>query len=82
MAAAGGAEIFAPHDAMCRRLAHESGVQVIAVGYRLAPRYPFAIALEDGYDTLQWLVHQAESLGVDATPPICQSESANTHLSF
>ncbi|MBV9385540.1 MAG: alpha/beta hydrolase [Chroococcidiopsidaceae cyanobacterium CP_BM_ER_R8_30] len=71
---------FQTHDAMCRRLAHQSGVAVIAVGYRLAPRYPFAIALEDGYDTLQWVVQQAASLGVDANSLIVIGDSAGGNL--
>lgn len=71
---------FQTHDAMCRRLAHESGVLVIAVGYRLAPRYPFAIALEDGYDTLEWIVQQAESLGVNANSLMVMGDSAGGNL--
>lgn len=71
---------FQTYDAMCRRLARESGVLVIAVGYRLAPRYPFAIALEEGYDTLEWVVHQAESLGVNANSLIVMGDSAGGNL--
>ncbi|MBV9800852.1 MAG: alpha/beta hydrolase [Solirubrobacterales bacterium] len=43
------------HDAMCRRLALESGCQVIAFDYRRAPEHPFPAPLEDSWDALQWV---------------------------
>jgi len=71
---------FQTHDALCRRLAHESGVLVIAVGYRLAPRYPFAVPLEDGYDTLVWVIQHTESLDVDANSLVVMGDSAGGNL--
>jgi acetyl esterase len=43
------------HDAMCRLLAVESGCEVIAIDYRLAPEHPFPAALEDSWDALRWV---------------------------
>jgi acetyl esterase len=48
------------HDAMCRLLAKESGCEVIALDYRLAPEHPFPASLEDCWDALQWVAAQAE----------------------
>lgn len=38
-----------------RRLAMETDLVVVSVGYRLAPEYPFPACVEDGYDALQWV---------------------------
>ncbi|MDT0202560.1 alpha/beta hydrolase [Nocardioides sp. AE5] len=35
------------HDAVCRFLAEQAGVQVISVDYRLAPEHPFPAAYDD-----------------------------------
>ncbi|HET7048348.1 MAG TPA: alpha/beta hydrolase [Solirubrobacteraceae bacterium] len=48
------------HDAMCRLLANESGCEVIAIDYRLAPEHRFPAALEDSWDALQWVASQTE----------------------
>jgi len=47
------------HDAMCRLLANESGCEVVAIDYRLAPEHPFPAPLEDGWDALRWVAEQA-----------------------
>ncbi|MEX0620417.1 MAG: alpha/beta hydrolase [Solirubrobacterales bacterium] len=36
------------HDRACGRLAHDSGVKVLSVEYRLAPEHPFPAAPDDG----------------------------------
>jgi acetyl esterase/lipase len=45
----------AQDDALCRRFARRLGITVAAVDYRLAPEYPYPIALEDCYAALTWL---------------------------
>jgi acetyl esterase/lipase len=42
-------------DAMCRRFAHQLGVTVASVDYRLAPEHPYPAPLEDCYAALTWL---------------------------
>jgi versiconal hemiacetal acetate esterase len=34
-------------DAVCRRISKSSGMKVVSVGYRLAPKYKFPIGLDD-----------------------------------
>jgi acetyl esterase/lipase len=50
----------AQDDRQCCRLAHETGVMVGAVDYRLAPEYPFPTPLEDCYRALAWLAAQPD----------------------
>ncbi|WP_239476690.1 alpha/beta hydrolase [Nocardia arizonensis] len=49
-------------DHVCRRFADRLGIVVAAVEYRLAPRHPYPIPVEDCYTALTWLAGQP---GVD-----------------
>jgi acetyl esterase/lipase len=51
--------------AVAVRLTQALGIVVAAVEYRLAPESPFPSGLEDCYATLQWMVGEADSLGID-----------------
>lgn len=53
------------HDAACRHLAEHSGVQVLAVDYRLAPEHPFPAAVHDCFSAYQWLVKNADAVNAD-----------------
>ncbi|KAI1770157.1 hypothetical protein F4818DRAFT_434115 [Hypoxylon cercidicola] len=57
-------DIFAPRLAI---LAAESGVQIFAVEYRLAPEHPHPTPVEDCYAALSWLSTHAIELQVDPT---------------
>jgi acetyl esterase/lipase len=63
------------HDAMCRLLANESGCEVIAIDYRLAPEHRFPAALEDSWDALEWVAAQTEG-----RPLILGGDSAGGNL--
>ncbi len=70
------------HDAFCRRLAHDAGVHVIAVDYRLAPEHRHPTALDDSLAAWRWLRDQpfctgrvalgGDSAGGNLTAIICQ----------
>lgn len=53
-------------DDQLHDLAQSMGALVVAVDYRLAPEHPFPAPLEDCFIGLEWLMEQAESLGIDA----------------
>ncbi|WP_306364995.1 alpha/beta hydrolase [Nocardia sp. CC227C] len=46
------------------RFADRAGVQVITVGYRLAPEHPFPAALQDSYAVLAWTARHAKKLDI------------------
>jgi acetyl esterase len=52
------------HEAPCRFLAANSGAQVLAVDYRLAPEHPFPAAVEDACAAYAW------ATGYPGDPPV------------
>lgn len=52
-------------DDQLAELARAMDALVVAVDYRLAPEYPFPAPLEDCFTGLQWIIDNAELLGVD-----------------
>ena len=53
------------NDRLLRRRAVDSGVDIFAVEYRLAPEHPFPAGLQDCLDVLSWLATEAAELGID-----------------
>ena len=52
------------YDAFCRSLANASESVVISVDYRLAPEHKFPTAVNDAYDSVAWVIKNAERFGV------------------
>jgi acetyl esterase len=42
------------HDRLCRQIAAETGVEVLAVAYRLAPEHRYPAAVEDALAAVRW----------------------------
>lgn len=50
----------------CVEYVQKSGISVVSVDYRCAPKYPFPAALDDSYSALKWVATHSQELGVDA----------------
>ena len=75
----GGAWIYGDlesHDAVCRFLAEEAQVRVIAVDYRLAPEAPFPAGFEDAWAAWKWITEHAKGIAIDPTRIAVGGDSA------
>jgi acetyl esterase len=68
------------HDAACRHLAEHSGVQVLAIDYRLAPEHPFPAAVDDCFAAYQWLVKNVGEVNADPERLAVGGDSAGANL--
>lgn len=53
-------------DLRCAQYVRESGILIVSVDYRYAPKHPFPIGLEDSYTALKWVESHSQQLGLDA----------------
>ena len=53
-------------DLRCIQTVRESGISIVSVDYRVAPKYPFPTGLEDSYSALKWVEAHAQQHGMDA----------------
>lgn len=68
------------HDVVCRYLASEAGVRVLAPDYRLAPEARFPAAAEDAVTTFRYAVEHAAELGADPAAIGVSGDSAGGNL--
>jgi acetyl esterase len=68
------------HDSLCRQLALQSGVAVLALDYRLAPEHRFPAAVDDSWAVMHWLAARAETLGLDGSRLAVGGDSAGGTL--
>ncbi|MGI4840875.1 MAG: alpha/beta hydrolase [Janthinobacterium lividum] len=68
------------HDSLCRRLANQSGVSVVAVDYRLAPEHPFPVPLDDCLAALRFVRDNASALRLDLENAVVAGDSAGGNM--
>ena len=68
------------HDDICCGIAHDAGVMVIAIDYRLAPEHTFPAAFDDCVAAIDWVFDNSSGLGVDARRILLAGDSAGGNL--
>ncbi|GLZ32447.1 alpha/beta hydrolase [Lentzea sp. NBRC 105346] len=68
------------HDQLCRFLAAEAGIKLLAADYRLAPENPFPAAVEDAQTVLEYAVKKAADLEIDPARIVLGGDSAGGNL--
>ena len=68
------------HDTLCRELSNRSGCCVISVDYRLGPEHKFPAAVEDAFNSVKWIVDNANDLKVDPHRLAVGGDSAGGNL--
>jgi len=68
------------HDGVCRFLAANAGVKVLAVDYRLSPEHIFPAAVEDAWSAFAWSVANPGELGIDPGRIAVAGDSAGGNL--
>ncbi|NJN52746.1 MAG: alpha/beta hydrolase [Gammaproteobacteria bacterium] len=61
----GGYVMGSAMDERARVIANALDCNVFSVDYRLAPEHPFPAGPDDCYATLEWMMHNGDSLGID-----------------
>ncbi len=68
------------HDEICRYLATQSYVNVIAIKYRLAPENKYPDGHNDVYDATEWIWNHAKELGLNTTQFAIAGESTGAYF--
>ncbi len=68
------------NDRLCGETAHQLGVTIVSVDYRLAPKHPFPAAIDDSHSAWGWLIAHAAELGVDVDRIAVGGQSAGGGL--
>lgn len=70
------------HYQIAKEYAIRLSCKVVYADYRLAPKYPFPIPVEDCYATYKWTLEQAEKLMIDAERIVMGGDSAGGNLAI
>lgn len=68
------------HDALCRRLAIRTNCSVLAVDYRLAPKYKFPYAINDFLTIYEWILSTKEDLRILKDSITFSGDSAGANI--
>lgn len=71
---------IASYDKALAQLAYQSSVIVISVEYRLAPETPFPGAVQDAFDSFNWICREAKRFNIDPARIAIGGDSAGGNL--
>ncbi len=63
------------YDSICRRLAADTGMPVLSVGYRLAPEHPFPAGIDDALVAYEWIATHGDAAGIPARRLVVSGDS-------
>lgn len=81
----GGGFIFrasGAHYQIAKEYALRLSCKVVYADYRLAPKHPFPVPVEDCYATYQWVLEQAKTLGIEPDCIMMGGDSAGGNLAI
>lgn len=67
-------------DVLCGETARQTGVTIVSVDYRLAPRHPYPAAIDDAHAAWLWVQRHLDELGLDADRIAIGGQSAGGGL--
>jgi len=68
------------HYKIAKEYAKKLHCKVVYVDYRLAPKHPFPVPVEDCFSTYKWTLQNADILGIDTNRIIIGGDSAGGNL--
>lgn len=68
------------HYKIAKEYAAKLPCKVVYVDYRLAPKYSFPVPVEDCFATYQWVLDNADMLGIDKSRIVIGGDSAGGNL--
>jgi acetyl esterase len=68
------------HYQIAKEYAERIPCKVVLTDYRLAPKYPFPIPVEDCFSTYKWVLDHVDMLGIDKNKIIIGGDSAGGNL--
>lgn len=69
-------------DAYCRKICKDVGIVVVSVDYRLAPKHPFPIPLDDCVASCHWALENSDSLRTKSGKVVLAGTSAGANLAL
>ena len=69
-------------ELFCRRINHALSCKILDVDYKIAPYYPFPVALHETSSVLRWVYANAEKLGIDPEKLVIMGHSAGGNLAI
>ena len=69
-------------ELFCRRMNHALSCKVLDVDYKIAPYYPFPVALHETFSVLRWIYANAKKLEIDPQKLVIMGHSAGGNLAI